>query len=143
VYPNQKRIVPAFKKTECDKSHTIRRLNRKLAFGLCKGRFGILNQELECVAKDIKRAVILVTAAFTVHNFLIVVDDDTEIVPVLRTSNERFNTKEIVSAKARRRAGIGIDKIREILHRHILRIESEEIDESEDFGDYETESEDL
>jgi DDE superfamily endonuclease len=80
AYPNQKRILPTFKTTECDKSHIIRRLNRKLAsarysienaFGLCKGRFGILNQELQCAAKDNKRAVILVTAFLQFIIFLL------------------------------------------------------------------------
>ena len=48
-----------------------------MAFGRCKGRFRILNRAMECARDDVTRATMLIVAVFTLHNFLVTVDDDT------------------------------------------------------------------
>jgi len=93
AYPSTQRVVPTFRTTECNRCEITKKLNRKLAsvrycienaFGICKGRFRILNNPFECAAEDITRAVTLVVAVLTLHNFLIAEDDDTTIVPIER-----------------------------------------------------------
>jgi hypothetical protein len=78
-------MVPTFKNTECGRCAIVKQLNRKLAsirysienaFGICKGRFRLLNRPLECAREDITRAIRLITAIFTLHNFLIDENDD-------------------------------------------------------------------
>ena len=87
AYPSTSRVVPTFKNHECD-SRDVSKLNRKLssvryiveqAFGICKGRFRILNRPLECAKDDVVRASYLITAILVVHNFLIDEEDDTPI----------------------------------------------------------------
>jgi len=87
AYPSTSCVVPTFKNTDCNRCHLIRKLNAKLAscrhhienaFGICKGRFRLLNRSLECAKEDVVRASFLITAIFTVHNFLIDKNDDTE-----------------------------------------------------------------
>jgi len=103
AYPNTRRVVTTFKNTECDQCPITKRLNRKLAsarycvenaFGICKGRFRIFHRPLECAAEDVTRAIILVVAVCTLHNFLIDVHDDTEIHEEPRRANETFETRE-------------------------------------------------
>jgi hypothetical protein len=88
AYPSTSRVVPTFKNNECNRDRDIRKLNTKLAsvrycvenaFGICKGRFRLLNRALECAKEDIVRASYLVTAIFVLHNFLIDERDDTPI----------------------------------------------------------------
>ena len=43
-----------------------------------------MNRDLECATEDITRATTLITAIFTLHNFLIDVQDETPIEPVFR-----------------------------------------------------------
>jgi hypothetical protein len=97
AYPSTQRVVPTFRTTECNRCQITKKLNRKLAsvrycienaFGICKGRFRILNNPLECAAEDITRAAMLVVAVFTLHNFLIAEDDDTDIAPIEREAEE-------------------------------------------------------
>ena len=49
------------------------------AFGICKGRFILLNRPLECAKEDIIRASFLITAIFILHNFLIEENANTPI----------------------------------------------------------------
>jgi hypothetical protein len=88
AYPSTSRIVPTFKNNECNRNRDIKKLNAKLAsirycvenaFGICKGRFRLLNRALECAKEDVIRASFLITAIFVLHNFLIDESDDTPI----------------------------------------------------------------
>lgn len=88
AYPSTVHMVPTFKNTDCSNDRLIKNLNFKLAsirycienaFGICKGRFRLLNRPLECAKEDMRRAIILVTAIFTLHNFMISINDDTPI----------------------------------------------------------------
>ena len=87
------RMVPTFKLTEQQKCSLTNHLNEQLAgvryvvenaYGILKGRFGLLNRDLKCATEDIRRATILITAVFTLHNFLIDEQDETPIQPVFR-----------------------------------------------------------
>ena len=96
------------------------------AFGICKGRFRILNRPLECATEDITRAITLVAAVCILHNFLIDVRDETEIIPDLRSEEERFVTQEdgdVIDEQGE--DGIGA-MTRDILLRHIHWIEEGE-----------------
>jgi len=86
AYPSNQRMVPTFRNTECKSCPITKKLNEKLAsiryciemaFGRCKGRFRILNRAMECARDDVTRATMLIVAVFTLHNFLVTVDDDT------------------------------------------------------------------
>src|SRR5947207_972703 len=88
AYPSTSRIVPTFKNNECNRNRDIKKLNAKLAgiryylenaFGICKGRFRLLNRAIECAKQDVIRASFLITAIFVLHNFLIDENDDTPI----------------------------------------------------------------
>jgi hypothetical protein len=88
AYPSTTHMVRTFRKTDCGCCRYTKRLNYKLAairncignaFGICKGRFRILNHPLKCAKHDVKRAVMLITAIFTLHNFLIDENDETNI----------------------------------------------------------------
>jgi DDE superfamily endonuclease len=97
AYPSGKRMVPTFKTTDCNRCAITKALNKKLAsvrnfvemaFGLCKGRFRIFHRPMECAGEDIHRAIILVTAIFTIHNFLIEENDSIDIDEILRDGRE-------------------------------------------------------
>ena len=101
AYPNTPRMVTTFKNTECTRCPIIKQLNAKLAgaryyvenaFGICKGRFRILSRPLECATEDITRAITLIVAVCTLHNFLLDVRDDTDIIADLRPVEESFET---------------------------------------------------
>ena len=88
AYCSTSHLVPTFKNTECSRCRIIKKLNAKLAsirycienaFGICKGRFRLLNHSLECAKEDIVQASFLITAIFILHNFLIEENDDTPI----------------------------------------------------------------
>ena len=90
TYSSTSCMVPTFKTTECNRCPITKKLNYKLAsirysiehaFGLCKGRFRLLNRPLESAKDDIVRAIKLIAAIFILHNFLIDVQDDTDIEP--------------------------------------------------------------
>ena len=90
AYPSTSRVVPTFKNHQCS-TRDIRKLNAKLAgirysventFGICKGRFRLLNRPLECAKDDVIKASYLITAIFVLHNFLIDEDDETLVTPV-------------------------------------------------------------
>jgi hypothetical protein len=53
-----------------------------------KGRFRLLNRNLECATNDVKRATTLITAIFTLHNFLIDEQDPICIEPIFRAVTE-------------------------------------------------------
>ena len=83
TYPNRKHLVTTFKTTEC-RNPIIAKLNKQLggaryivehAFGLLKGRFRVFQTPLQCVKESVEVAVILMTACFVLHNFLIDVRD--------------------------------------------------------------------
>lgn len=102
AYTNTKQMVTTFGVTECSRCPITKQLNKKLssvrysvenAFGICKGRFRVLNRALECAGEDVERAIILIVAIFTVHNFLIDEKDQTEVEPVARRRNETFVTR--------------------------------------------------
>jgi hypothetical protein len=85
AYPSTTRMVPTFKKTACKHCPITKKLNQKLAgirysvenaFATCKGRFRLLNRPLECAREDVIHALKLILAIFSLHNFLIDVDDD-------------------------------------------------------------------
>lgn len=76
--------LQTFKVNECS-DFVIAALNKKLggaryrvehAFGILKGRFQIFQRPLQCAAQDIKFAIMLISACFVLHNFLIDVRDD-------------------------------------------------------------------
>jgi hypothetical protein len=103
AYSSTSRIVPTFKNTECNRCRIVAKLNAKLAsvryyienaFGICKGRFRILNRPLECAKEDVVRASFLITAIFVLHNFLIEEKDDTVIEQVVADSNDRDQSGE-------------------------------------------------
>ena len=103
AYPNTSRIVPTYRVTEVNRCPITKKLNRKLAsvrycvenaFGICKGCFRLLNCKMECATEDIERAVVLTTAIFTLHNFLIEVKDTSEIQQVKRSVNETFHNRD-------------------------------------------------
>lgn len=87
AYPSTSRVVPTYKNHECS-TRDIRNLNARLAavrysvenaFGICKGRFRLLNRPLECAKENVVKASYLITAIFVVHNFIIDENDDTPI----------------------------------------------------------------
>jgi hypothetical protein len=122
AYPSTSRTVPTFKTTECRNSSSVKRLNEKLssirycieqAFGICKGRFRLFSRPLECAKDDVTRATKLIIAIFTLHNFLVDVEDlkdeDVEEVEVDRAEidmeidegneigdNQDFSTRDIL-----------------------------------------------
>ena len=55
------------------------------AFGICKGRFRILDRPLVCAKEDTARPVVLISSILTLHNFLIDENDSTVIEPVFRS----------------------------------------------------------
>jgi hypothetical protein len=66
----------------------VKQLNRKLssirycieqAFGICKNRFRVFNRPLECAKDDVKQATKLITAIFTLQNFLLDEESDDDI----------------------------------------------------------------
>src|SRR5579859_4107082 len=84
AYPSTSRTAPTFKTTECRNSSSVKKLNEKLssirycieqAFGICKGRFRLFSCPLECAKDDVTRATKLIIAIFTLHNFLVDVED--------------------------------------------------------------------
>jgi DDE superfamily endonuclease len=126
AYPNTSRIVPTYRVTEVNHCPITKKLNRKLAsvrycvenaFGICKGRFRLLNRKMECATEDIERAVVLITAIFTLHNFLIEVKDKSEIVRVQRSDNETFHNYDELDNELTE--GVNDMKTRDILYRHI------------------------
>ena len=83
AYPNSKHLVTTFKVTETS-DPVINALNKKLggaryhvenAFGILKGRFHIFQRPLECAVEDIRFVIILISAVFVLHNFLIDIQD--------------------------------------------------------------------
>jgi DDE superfamily endonuclease len=91
AYGSTARMVPTFKNTECARCPLTKQLNARLsgirycienAFGICKGRFRLLNRPLECAKEDVTRATRLITAIFILHNFLIDENDETRVQPV-------------------------------------------------------------
>lgn len=128
AYANTSRVVTTYKTTECSESAITKRLNRKLAsvrycienaFGICKGRFRILNRPLECAAEDINRAIMLIVSIFTVHNFLIEEHDETEIQLVERSENERFQTARGDDSTMGLEDEDTLDSTRNVLWRHM------------------------
>lgn len=120
AYPNTSRMVPTFKLTEQRKCSLTSHLNEQLAgvryvvenaYGILKGRFRLLNRDLECATEDITRATTLITAIFTLHNFLIDEQDETPIEPVFR---EIVNDEEEEQGE---REGNNSIKTRDILWR--------------------------
>lgn len=129
AYPPTSRVVPTFKNNECS-TPDIRDLNTRLAairysvenaFGICKGRFRLLNRPLECAKEDVVRAVYLITAILVVHNFLIDENDDTPVsledVEVDDANNGGASVREPDQGDQRDEF-VGI-KTRDILLRHI------------------------
>ena len=66
----------------------MKQLNRKLssiqycieqAFGICKNHFRVFNRHLECAKDDVKQATKLITAIFTLHNFLLDEESDDDM----------------------------------------------------------------
>ena len=47
-----------------------------------------MNHNLECATDDVKRATTLITAIFTLHNFLVNERDPTRIEPIFRAVTE-------------------------------------------------------
>jgi DDE superfamily endonuclease len=124
AYPSTSRIVPTFKTTECDRCPITKKLNYKLAsiryyienaFGICKGRFRLLTRPLECAKDDVVRAVHLITAIFTLHNFLVDINDGTSIEPEA-SSEEALSEND---GDGREIDDDGDDTTRAILLRHI------------------------
>jgi len=83
AYPNSKHLVTTFKVTETS-DPVINALNKKLggaryhvenAFGILKGRFHIFQRPLEYAVEDIRFVIILISAVFVLHNFLIDIQD--------------------------------------------------------------------
>jgi hypothetical protein len=100
AYPSTTRMVPTFKKTACKHCPITKKLNQKLAgirysienaFARCKGRFRLLNRPLECAREIVTHTTKLILAIFSLHNFLIDVDDEfsfEEDVSVIDNTNE-------------------------------------------------------
>ena len=86
AYGNSKHLVTTFKVNECS-DFVVAALNKKLggaryrvenAFGILKGRFQIFQRPLQCAGQDVKFAILLISACFVLHNFLIDVRDDSK-----------------------------------------------------------------
>lgn len=97
AYASTRRMVPMYKITDTNQNVITKNLNEQLAgirycienaFGMLKGRFRVLNRDLECAAEDVKRATLLITSIFTIHNFLIDERDETIIEPIIRDPEE-------------------------------------------------------
>lgn len=115
-------MVTTFKTTECTEDHVIRTLNYKLssaryhvenAFGILKARFQIFQRPLECAVEDIRFAIILTSAIFVLHNFLIDVKDETreevlnvrlQVMRARQEEEEEIEDDEIVEENATRHA---------------------------------------
>jgi len=85
AYPNSVHIVPTFKLGECNSDPVVAALNGKLggaryrvenAFGILKGRFQIFQRPMNCSTEDVRFAILLISACFVLHNFLIDVRDE-------------------------------------------------------------------
>ena len=97
----------------------------KTAIGICKGRFRLLTRPLECAAEDVTRVMGLVVVICTLHNFLIDVHDDTEIVQELRKPEESFETRtegDLVSSEQ----DDHLNTTRNVLWRHIRWVQAED-----------------
>ena len=90
------------KVTDTNQNVITKNLNEQLAgirygienaFGMLKGRFRVLNRDLECAAEDVKRAALLITSIFTIHNFLIDERDERVVEPVIRDPEEHNMTR--------------------------------------------------
>jgi hypothetical protein len=104
AYPSTSRVVPTFKNNECNRDRDIKKLNAKLAgirycvenaFGICKGRFRLLNRPLESAKEDVVRTSYLITAIFVLHNFLIDRCDDTPVEVVLARDADGGNDSRL------------------------------------------------
>jgi DDE superfamily endonuclease len=135
AYPNNARIITTFKNTDYARCSITKHLNQKLAgaryyvenaFGICKDRFRILSRPLKYTTEDITRAITLVTAVCILHNFLIDIRDEMDIIPDPRSEKEIFITREDGDVIDQQ----GVDMIdvmtRDILLRHIRWIDEDE-----------------
>ena len=84
TYPNRKHLVTTFEMTEC-RDPIIAKLNKHFggaryhvenAFGILEGRFQIFQAPLQCAKDSVESAILLMTACFVLHNFLIDVKDN-------------------------------------------------------------------
>lgn len=136
AYVSSNKMVPTYRVTECSSCPITKALNRKLssirycvenAFGICKGRFQILNRPMECAADDVRRAVILITAAFTLHNFLIDEKDQSVVEVAQRLESDIGDVVDVdeVRDNAEMAARTGL-KPRDILWRHMAWINAGE-----------------
>lgn len=135
AYPNNARIVTTFKNTDCARCSIIKHLNQKLAgaryyvenaFGICKDRFRILNHPLEYATKNITRAITLIAAVCILHNFLIDVRDEMDIIPNPRSEKEIFITREDGDVIDQQDVDVIDIATRDILLRYIHWIEEDE-----------------
>ena len=128
AYPNNARIVTTFKNINYARYSVTKHLNQKLIgaryyveniFGICKGRFRILSRPLEYAMEDITRAITLIAAVCILHNFLIDVRDETNIIPDSRSKEERFVIRENGDMIDEQDTDIINITIKDILLRHI------------------------
>ena len=126
AYPNRVRSVPTYQLSSQGDPIT-RHLNEQLAavrycienaFGILKGRFRILNRDMECASEDMGRAIRLILTIFTLHNFLVDRVDAVVIEPILRDAEEQ--ELGVMNAQDR---DVGT---RDILWRHRCYYETEE-----------------
>jgi hypothetical protein len=73
---------------------------------------------MECATEDIEQAVVLTTAIFTLHNFLIEVKDTSEIEQVKRNSNETFHNRNELENELTEE--VNSTRTRDILYRHMI-----------------------
>ena len=103
------------KKNKCKtaniKSETIRYCIKQ-AFGMCKGRFRLLNRpNLKCAKDNITRATKFITAIFMLYNFLIDLEDEEDDIEVdrrdididINDGNEISDEQDLVTRDTLRR----------------------------------------
>jgi hypothetical protein len=128
AYSNETRFVPTYGPTITKRNPITAELSKRLggirycvehAFGICKGRFRILDRPLECAKEDTARAVVLISSILTLHNFLIDENDSTVIEPVFRTGREIIDVDHGDAVGPDARVQNAKDSTREILWRHV------------------------
>ena len=81
---------------------------------------------MDCAAEDIHQAIVLISAIFTLHNFLIDEKDETEIEPAARDPREIIKNDDDQDAGQFNQAGAVAT--RDVLWRHICYLQNGESD---------------
>lgn len=127
AYRNTREFVTTYGPDECDRSHFVAVLNRRLgcaqyhaenAFEILKSRFPLLSRPLPSGSEDLPFTVHLIAAIFVLHNFLI--DSQDELQEVNENHAEAILSANDVEGGGNIHTTVrGEETTRDILLRHI------------------------